>query len=62
MSRHSKLANHEHVHRSAKRLRHFDGDRYTSTGKGQHHQVGVAGELLQLTGENGSCVPSIGKR
>jgi hypothetical protein len=50
MSRHSKLADHEHVHRSPKRLRDFESDRYTAPGKGQHHHVGSVGEVLQLMG------------
>jgi hypothetical protein len=30
-------------------------------GKGQYHHLGSVGEVLQLTGENRSGVPSIGK-
>ncbi len=61
MSRHAKLADHEHVHRSPKRPRDFESDRDAAPGKGQHHQIGSAGEMLQLTREDSSSVSSIGK-
>jgi hypothetical protein len=61
MSGHSELADHEHVHRSPKRLRDFEGDRYSAPGKGQHDQVGSVGEVLQLTGEDCASVSSIDK-
>ena len=62
MSRHAKLADHEHVHRSPKGPRDFESDRHTAPGKGQHHQVGSVGEMLQLTGEDSSGVSSSANR
>ena len=61
MSRHAKLADHEHVHRGPKGPRDFESDRYTAPGKGKHHEVGSVGEMLQLMREDCAGVSSIGK-
>ena len=61
MSGQAKLANHEHIHRSAERPSHLVGDRDAAPRKGQRHQVVSSGDVVQLTGEDGSGVSSIGK-
>jgi hypothetical protein len=61
MPRYSKLADDEHVHRSAKRPRDFVSDWYAAPRKSQHHQVVSVGEVSQLAGEDCSGVSSIGK-
>ena len=61
MSRHAKLADYEYVHRRPKCPRDFVRDWNATPREGQYHQVVSADELMQLTGENCSGVPSIGK-
>jgi hypothetical protein len=61
MPGHSKLANHEHVHRSPKRPRNFVRNWYAAPRKGQDHKVVPVGEALQVTGKYRSGVSSIGK-
>jgi hypothetical protein len=50
MSRKAKLADHEDVHRSPERLRHFVRDRDAAPGKGENDQVGAVNEVLEPGG------------
>jgi hypothetical protein len=61
MSWHPKLADHEDVHRSAKRPRDFVGNWDAAPRKSKHCQIASVGEVCQLMREDGSSVSSIGK-